>query len=105
MIARQQGIVRCVQSSQIDGTYMHPTQVADLIRAALPGAEVVVESPDQRHFTARIVSTAFAGLGGVARHQLVYAALGERVGHEVHALQIKALTPQEARAPADPTHG
>ena len=77
---------------------MHPTQVADLIRAAFPGAEVVVESPDQTHFTARVVSPAFAGLGGVARHQRVYAALGERVGREIHALQITALTPQEAHA-------
>ena len=75
---------------------MHPTQVAELIRAALPGAEVVVESPDQTHYTARIVSDSFVGLRGVARHQLVYRALGERVGREIHALSIEALTPAEA---------
>jgi acid stress-induced BolA-like protein IbaG/YrbA len=75
---------------------MNPAQVAELIRAALPGAEVVVESPDQTHYTARIVSDAFAGLRGVARHQLVYRALGERVGREIHALSIEALTPAEA---------
>ena len=87
---------------------MHPAQVADLIRAALPGAEVVVESPDQTHFSARIVSPAFAGLRGVARHQLVYRALGERVGREIHALSIEALTPQESAlhaGPAEPGHG
>jgi acid stress-induced BolA-like protein IbaG/YrbA len=75
---------------------MHPTQVAELIRAALPGAAVVVESPDQTHYTARIVSDSFTGLRGVARHQLVYRALGERVGREIHALSIEALTPAEA---------
>jgi len=75
---------------------MNPAQVAELIRAALPGSEVVVESPDQTHYTARIVSEAFAGLRGVARHQLVYRALGERVGREIHALSIEALTPAEA---------
>jgi acid stress-induced BolA-like protein IbaG/YrbA len=75
---------------------MHPAQVAELIRAAFPGAQVMVESPDQTHFTARIVSDSFAGLRGVARHQLVYRALGERVGREIHALSIEALTPAEA---------
>jgi acid stress-induced BolA-like protein IbaG/YrbA len=84
---------------------MQPAQVADLIRAALPGAEVVVKSDDQTHFTARIVSAAFAGLRGVARHQLVYGALGERVGREIHALQIEALTPQESSQGAKSPHG
>ncbi len=77
---------------------MHPTQVAELIRAAMPGAEVVVESADQTHFNARVVSDSFAGLRALARHQLVYRALGERVGREIHALSIEALTPAEASA-------
>jgi acid stress-induced BolA-like protein IbaG/YrbA len=75
---------------------MQPAQVAELIRAALPGAQVVVESPDQTHFSARVVSDSFAGLARVARHQLVYRALGGRVGREIHALSIEALTPAEA---------
>ncbi len=75
---------------------MHPSQVAELIRAALPGAEVAVASDDQTHYSARIVSESFAGLRGVARHQLVYRALGTRVGREIHALSIEALTPVEA---------
>jgi acid stress-induced BolA-like protein IbaG/YrbA len=77
---------------------MHPEQVAELIRAALPGAAVVVESPDQTHYSARIVSEAFTGQRPLARHQLVYRALGERVGREIHALSIEALTPAEASA-------
>jgi acid stress-induced BolA-like protein IbaG/YrbA len=77
---------------------MHPNQVAELIRSAMPGAEVRVESPDQTHFETEIVSTAFAGLRGVARHQLVYKALGELVGRELHALSIQAWTPEEKAA-------
>jgi acid stress-induced BolA-like protein IbaG/YrbA len=73
-------------------------QVAHLILAGLPGATVVVESDDDVHFAARIVSPAFAGKRPIARHQLVYQALGERMGREIHALSIEALTPDEAAA-------
>jgi len=79
---------------------MHPNQVAELIQSALPGAQVRVESEDQTHFAAHIVSSAFAGLRSVARHQLVYRALGERVGREIHALSIEAQTPEEQAARA-----
>ena len=79
---------------------MHPAQVAELIRAALPGAEVAVASDDQTHFTARVVSESFAGLRSLARHQLVYRALGTLVGREIHALSIEALTPEEAAGSA-----
>jgi stress-induced morphogen len=64
----------------------------------MPGAEVRVESEDQTHFAAQVVSDAFAGLRALARHQLVYRALGERVGREIHALSIEALTPAERAA-------
>lgn len=75
---------------------MHPDQVARLIRAGLPDADVQVLSEDQTHFTARIVSPSFAGKRAIARHQLVYRTLGELVGREIHALSIEALTPAEA---------
>ena len=81
---------------------MSPTQVAELIRAALPGADVAVASDDQTHYSARVVSESFTGLRGVARHQLVYRALGERVGREIHALSIEALTPAELDGRAAP---
>jgi acid stress-induced BolA-like protein IbaG/YrbA len=77
---------------------MHPEKVAELIRAGLPGAHVVVESDDQTHFAARIVASEFVGKRSIARHQLVYRALGELVGREIHALSIEALTPEEAAA-------
>lgn len=77
---------------------MNPEEVARLIRAGLPGADVRVQSEDQTHFAARIVAEQFAGLRSIARHQMVYRALGERMGREIHALSIEALTPAEAAA-------
>ncbi len=53
---------------------------------------------DGRHFDALVVSRAFEGKSRVQRHQLVYAALGDRMREEVHALSIKALTPAEWQA-------
>ncbi len=75
---------------------MHPDAVAALIRAAMPGADVRVESDDQTHFATRVVAAEFAGKRSIARHQMIYRVLGERVGREIHALSIEALTPEEA---------
>jgi acid stress-induced BolA-like protein IbaG/YrbA len=76
---------------------MNPEEVARLIRAGLPGAQVEVRSDDQTHFAARVVAREFANLRSIARHQLVYRALGELMGREIHALSIEALTPEESR--------
>jgi acid stress-induced BolA-like protein IbaG/YrbA len=70
-------------------------RVGQLIKEGLPGAEVRVESDDNVHFAARIVAAQFDGLRPIARHQLVYKALGALVGREIHALSIDALTPEE----------
>jgi len=50
---------------------------------------------DGQHFFATIVSPEFEGLRPIARHQKVYAALGERMKEEIHALSFKTLTPDE----------
>jgi acid stress-induced BolA-like protein IbaG/YrbA len=86
---------------------MDPQQVADLIRHAIPDAQIDVRSDDNTHFTALLVGKAFEGLRPLARHQLVYRALGERVGREIHALSIEAYTPQEwaTRAGGGPGRG
>lgn len=79
-----------------------PQQVRELILAGLPCEHLVVEG-DGRHFFATIVSSAFEGLPRVRRHQRVYAALGERMREEIHALSMKTLTPAEhAAAPPSP---
>jgi len=74
---------------------MHARDVAQLIEAALPGARAIVESDDGVHFTAAIVAPQFEGKGARERHRLVYAALGTRVGAEIHALSLKAYAPAE----------
>ncbi len=76
---------------------MNPEEVARLIRAGLPGAEVEVRSDDQTHFTARVVAREFTNLRSLVRHQLVYRALGAAMGREIHALSIEALTPEESQ--------
>lgn len=74
---------------------MTAEQVAALIRAGLPQATVQILTDDDTHFEALVVSAEFAGKRSIARHQLVYAALGARMGREIHALSIKAYTPEE----------
>jgi len=81
---------------------MNAQQVADLIRQSLPQAHVDVRSDDDTHFAATLVSSTFEGLRSIARHQLVYRALGERVGREIHALSIEAFTPSEWAARQSP---
>ncbi|HKT32421.1 MAG TPA: BolA/IbaG family iron-sulfur metabolism protein [Gammaproteobacteria bacterium] len=61
----------------------------------LPAAQVRVQSEDGTHFEALIIAQVFAGQRLLARHQLVYAALGERIGGEIHALSLRTLTPDE----------
>lgn len=78
-----------------------PALVRDYIAAGLPCTLVEVEG-DGRHFFATIVSAEFEGLPRVRRHQRVYAALGERMREEIHALSMKTLTPTEHAASSAP---
>jgi acid stress-induced BolA-like protein IbaG/YrbA len=71
-----------------------PEQVRQYIVDGLTCDHVDVQG-DGQHFEAVIVSSAFEGKRPVARHQLVYAALGERMRAEIHALSMRTLTPQE----------
>jgi len=77
---------------------MNPNDVAQLIRTGLPDAQVRVESDDGTHFSAVIVSEAFAGKRTLQRHQLVYATLGKLMGHEIHALTMQTHTSAEWQA-------
>lgn len=51
------------------------------------------------HFAVELISAAFAGKSAVARHRMVYAALGDMLVTDIHALQIRALAPQEIENP------
>ena len=72
-----------------------PEQVQSYIERGLQCTEVRVAG-DGQHFEALIVSEAFRGKTRIQRHQLVYAALGERMREEIHALSMRTLTPEEA---------
>ena len=74
-----------------------PESVKQGIAAGLSCEHVEVIG-DGQHFQALIVSDQFAGRNRVQRHQLVYAALGERMREEIHALSMRTLTPQEWKA-------
>jgi len=71
-----------------------PEQVREYITKGLE-CEALEVAGDGQHFEALIVSAAFIGKSRVQRHQAVYAALGERMREEVHALSMKTLTPEE----------
>lgn len=55
---------------------------------------IKVLGDDGTHFEAVIVSPEFVGKTMVKQHQLVYAALGDRMRAEIHALSMKTLTPE-----------
>ena len=71
-----------------------PEKIKSYIQDNLPCERVEVRG-DGQHFEAVIVSAAFRQKNRVQRHQIVYSALGDRMREEIHALSIKALTPEE----------
>ena len=74
---------------------MAASEIERLIRDAIPDAEVTIRdlAGDGDHYAARVVSATFADLPRVKQHQRVYAALGGRMGGELHALQLETAAP------------
>ena len=71
---------------------------ADSIKTSIEdgiACDAVDVAGDGQHFEAVIVSDAFRGLSRLARHRLVYAALGDRMRAEIHALSMTTVTPDE----------
>lgn len=70
---------------------MAASDIERLIIEAIPDAEVTIRdlAGDGDHYAARVVSASFEGLPRVRQHQRVYAALGGRMGGELHALQLE----------------
>ncbi|ELX11513.1 MULTISPECIES: BolA family protein [Oxalobacteraceae] len=71
-----------------------PELIHGYLSAGLECTHLEVEG-DGQHFQAVIVSPAFVGKRLIQRHQIVYAALGDRMREEIHALSMKTLTPDE----------
>jgi len=79
---------------------MNAEQLQAIIAAGLNCTHLTVDG-DGRHWSAVVVSEAFTGMRPIARHQLVYATLGQKMHtDEVHALSMKTYTPDEWAAQA-----
>lgn len=74
---------------------MTPEQIEELIESHLDHCSATVRSDDNTHFEAEVITSEFAGKRPLQRHQMVYAALGDLMGGEIHALSIRARTPDE----------
>lgn len=74
---------------------MEPQTIKQLIEQGIPGSVAHVQGEDGTHFDAVIISEAFSGKNKVQQHQLVYKALGEKMGTEIHALSIQTYTPDQ----------
>jgi len=74
---------------------MRAEEIEELILAALPDAEIEIRdlAGDGDHYAARVVSAAFIGVPKVKQHQIVYKALGGRMGTQLHALQLETAAP------------
>ena len=74
---------------------MRESDLRSAIETAFPDAEVTITdlAGDHDHYAAHIVSESFRGLTRVAQHKAVYAALGGRMGGELHALQLTTAIP------------
>ena len=75
---------------------MRASDIEALICAALPDAIITLTdlAGDGDHYAAHVVSDTFRGLSRIKQHQAVYAALGGRMGGELHALQLTTATPE-----------
>lgn len=74
---------------------MESTELERMIKEALPDAQISIEDlrGDGDHYSARIVSSAFAGKSRVQQHQMVYAALQGKMGGQLHALALTTEAP------------
>jgi len=71
------------------------TQLQSYITQHLACEYIKVLGDDGTHFEAVLVSAAFLGKSRVQQHQLVYAALGDRMREEIHALSMQTYTPEQ----------
>jgi stress-induced morphogen len=72
---------------------MSANEIVDLIKQGIPGAEVEMQdlAGDGDHWAATVISAAFAGKSKIQQHQMVYGALGGRMGGVLHALKLTTM--------------
>ena len=76
---------------------MNAEDIVSLIKEGVPGAEVEITdlAGDGDHYKAVVTSDAFSGMPRVKQHQMVYAALGDKMKADIHALSMKTVVPEE----------
>ena len=74
---------------------MAASEIEALIVAGIPDAAVEITdlAGDGNHYAAKVTAASFTGQSRIVRTKAVYAALGGRMGEELHALQLTCLTP------------
>ncbi len=77
---------------------MDAAEIERLIREALPDARITIDDlrGDGDHYAAQVVSTSFKGKSRVQQHQMIYQALGGRMGDALHALALQTTTPDDS---------
>ena len=72
-------------------------RIKEILESKLADCEAIVidDVDDGEHFTAKVVSSDFAGKSLVQQHQLVYRALGDHMRSDIHALALKTYTPDQ----------
>lgn len=76
---------------------MSPEEIQSMIQQGFP-SEFVTVSGEGCGISVIVVSNKFEGVSTLSRHRKVYATLGDKVGVDIHALSIKAFTPEEYKA-------
>ena len=68
-----------------------------ILADGLPGADIRIDDVrgDGEHYAAHITYSGFVGKNRIQQHQMVYATLGDKMGNELHALQIHTNAPQQ----------
>ena len=79
---------------------MAAREIEALIQRHLPDAQVRIEDlrGDGDHYLAHVSAAAFRGKTRVQQHQMVYAALGDRMKDDIHALSMRTMTPEDRTA-------
>ena len=80
---------------------MTPETIRQMIEAGLPDSSEIVESEDNTHFKALIISKLFSGKNMLPLHKMVHKVLGDKLGKDIHALSFKTFTPEEYESISD----
>ena len=76
---------------------MSATEIQDLILKTFPNAKITIDDlrGDGNHYAAQIITEEFRGKTRVQQHQMIYNAMGGRMGKELHALALNTSAPKD----------